>query len=36
VIYGLYFVWRFGYYGYIFPNTYYAKTGFDNQIIRGI
>ncbi|MCP4609830.1 MAG: glycosyltransferase family 39 protein [Planctomycetes bacterium] len=23
----VYFSWRFGYYGYIFPNTFYAKTG---------
>ena len=26
-IYGLYFYWRFNYYGYLFPNTFYAKTG---------
>ena len=32
-----YFIWRFTYYGYIFPNTYYAKaSGFSFQrIIRG-
>ncbi len=36
VIYGSYFIWRFSYYGYIFPNTFYAKTGFDNQILRGL
>jgi len=24
-----YFAWRFNYYGYLFPNTYYAKTGAD-------
>jgi len=23
----VFFLWRFGYYGYLFPNTYYAKTG---------
>jgi hypothetical protein len=23
----VYFLWRFGYYGYVFPNTFYAKTG---------
>lgn len=27
IIYGIYFYWRFNYYGFIFPNTYYAKTG---------
>ncbi|MCZ7587229.1 MAG: class I SAM-dependent methyltransferase [Deltaproteobacteria bacterium] len=26
-LYGIYFVWRFSYYGYLFPNTYYAKVG---------
>jgi len=26
-IYGLYFYWRFNYYGFLFPNTFYAKTG---------
>lgn len=25
---GLYFLFRLSYYGYLFPNTYYAKTGF--------
>ena len=29
VIYLPYFVWRFYYYGYLLPNTYYAKTGAD-------
>jgi arabinofuranosyltransferase len=23
----VYFLWRFGYYGYLLPNTFYAKTG---------
>ncbi|MEO8211035.1 MAG: glycosyltransferase family 39 protein, partial [bacterium] len=35
-IYGSYFVWRYSYYGFLFPNTFYAKTGFDNQIARGL
>jgi len=26
-IYGLFFYWRFNYYGFLFPNTFYAKTG---------
>lgn len=31
VLYGGYFLWRFLYYGYLFPNTFYAKvdTGLD-------
>jgi hypothetical protein len=24
---GIYFCWRFNYYGFLFPNTFYAKTG---------
>ncbi len=24
---GAYFIWRYSYYGYFFPNTYYAKVG---------
>ncbi len=35
-IYGIYFIWRYSYYGFFFPNTFYAKTGFDNQIARGL
>lgn len=27
VPFGVYFAWRYRYYGYPFPNTYYAKTG---------
>ncbi len=27
VLYGLYFVWRYSYYGAFLPNTYYAKLG---------
>jgi arabinofuranosyltransferase len=33
---GLYFAWRFSRYGYVMPNTYYAKTGGGvAQILRG-
>ncbi len=37
VIYVPYFVWRYNYYGWLFPNTYYAKvgSGFD-QTDRGV
>ena len=27
VPYGIYYIWRFAYYGWPFPNTYYAKVG---------
>ncbi len=27
LIYGMYFEWRYMYYGYLFPNTFYAKVG---------
>lgn len=27
VLYGVYWLWRFDYYGYPLPNTFYAKTG---------
>lgn len=37
VLYGTYFVWRVTYYGYLFPNTFYAKTGFNfMMLVRGI
>jgi arabinofuranosyltransferase len=36
IIFGSYFIWRYTYYGFLFPNTFYAKTGFDNQIARGL
>jgi len=26
LFYGIYFAWRYSYYGYLFPNTYYAKV----------
>ena len=33
---GLYFAWRYSRYGYLMPNTYYAKTGGGiGQILRG-
>jgi hypothetical protein len=33
----IYFIWRATYFGYLLPNTYYAKTGGGfNQIIRGL
>lgn len=36
LIYGPYFVWRFTYYGYLFPNTYYAKVGWTAAtVVRG-
>ena len=28
--YGLYFLWRYHYYGYLFPNTYYVKASSPN------
>ena len=37
VLYLPYFLWRYFYYGYFFPNTFYAKVGFTGeQIIRGL
>jgi arabinofuranosyltransferase len=27
IIFGAYFIWRWSYFGYFFPNTFYAKTG---------
>lgn len=27
VLYGSYFLWRYSYYGYLLPNTFYAKVG---------
>lgn len=33
----VYFLWRFSYFGYLLPNTYYAKTGGDIfQWLRGL
>jgi arabinofuranosyltransferase len=32
-----YFVWRYSYYGYIFPNTFYAKVGGGTgSVVRGL
>lgn len=28
---GLFMAWRLSYYGYLFPNTYYAKAGFSKE-----
>jgi arabinofuranosyltransferase len=38
LVYAPYFSWRFSYYGYLFPNTYYAKaSGFQwERLMRGI
>ena len=35
LIFGTYFIWRWSFYGYFFPNTYYAKTGGGFQQIAG-
>jgi len=36
-LYGPYFVWRVSYYGYLLPNTFYAKTGATlAQVLRGL
>jgi arabinofuranosyltransferase len=34
VLYGGYFIWRYSYYGYLFPNTYYAKVGTNIDFIQ--
>ncbi|MBX7043521.1 MAG: hypothetical protein K1X85_11535 [Ignavibacteria bacterium] len=36
VPYGIYFLWRWVHYGHFFPNTFYAKTGFENQQLTGL
>jgi arabinofuranosyltransferase len=37
LVYGSYWLWRFTYYGYPFPNTFYAKTGGGIwQALRGL
>lgn len=34
---GAYWVWRYTYYGYVFPNTYYVKSSFSEPVLeRGI
>jgi arabinofuranosyltransferase len=35
IIFGTYFLWRWNYFGYFFPNTYYAKTGGGLQQVAG-
>ncbi len=36
-IYGAYFLWRYSYYGYLLPNTFYAKVGSSSdQLLRGL
>ncbi len=36
-VYGAYFAWRYSYYGYLLPNTFYAKVGGSGaQINRGV
>jgi arabinofuranosyltransferase len=35
LIFGTYFIWRWIYFGYFFPNTFYAKTGGGFQQIVG-
>jgi len=35
IIFGTYFIWRWSYFGYFFPNTFYAKTGGGLQQIVG-
>jgi hypothetical protein len=36
VVYLPYFAWRFSYYGYPFPNTFYAKVGTEGHLARGV
>ncbi|MCX6294525.1 MAG: hypothetical protein NTX97_00425, partial [Bacteroidetes bacterium] len=36
LIYLPYFLWRFNYYGFIFPNTYYAKLGYEIAFKQGL
>ena len=35
IIFGTYFIWRWSYFGYFFPNTFYAKTGGGFQQLAG-
>ena len=35
IIFGTYFIWRWSFFGYFFPNTFYAKTGGGFQQIAG-
>ena len=37
VPFGLYFAWRYHYYGFLLPNTFYAKVGTTpDQVVRGV
>lgn len=37
LVYGLYFIWRYQYYGLLFPNTFYAKSGGNLELLfRGL
>lgn len=37
LVYGSYFAWRYGYYGFLLPNTFYAKVGSSaDQVLRGL
>jgi hypothetical protein len=36
VVYGPYFLWKFSYYGYPFPNTFYAKSASDPYLGQGL
>lgn len=37
LLYAPYFAWRYSYYGYLLPNTFYAKTGATgDQVWRGV
>lgn len=36
IMYGIYFLWRYNYYGFLFPNTFYAKIDANHHaFIRG-
>ena len=35
LIYIPYFIWRFQYYGFLFPNTYYDKLGYESMFSKG-
>ena len=36
IIYIPYFIWRYNYYGFIFPNTYYVKLGYESRFENGL
>ncbi|MDP9238735.1 MAG: hypothetical protein M3P30_15285 [Chloroflexota bacterium] len=33
-LFGAYFIWRYTYYGYLFPNTFYAKVGSNTDFVQ--